>query len=64
MGVQMNAAQIKTAHTVPVHHGDRVVYLDGRVPVSQLKAALGCSGLVVKADRDGLRITLPERIVL
>lgn len=60
----MNATQIKTAHTVPVLHGDRVVYLDGRIPVSQLKAALRSCGYVLKADRDGLRITLPERIVL
>ena len=46
---------------VPVQHQGRMIWLDGDIPVSQLKAALGGSGLVVKATRDVIRITLPAR---
>ena len=62
----MNTRLLQTQFTgsVPVRQGERIVYLNGRITVSHLKAALRGCGYVLKADRDGLRITLPERIVL
>ena len=44
--------------SVPAQVNGRAMWLDGDIPVSQLRAALGCSGLQVRARNGVIRITL------
>lgn len=56
----MKSEQFKGA--IPAQFQGRVVWLDGEIPVHQLRAALKCTGLVLKATRGVIRITLPARV--
>ncbi len=47
---------------VPVQRDGQVIWLDGEIPVSQLRAALGGTGLILTANREVLTITVPKRV--